>query len=1184
MGALSPRFLPENQIVREHKNQEPIENMRIMRSVVCAVSAAVLTFSLGAPAMRAQTRSVATRVTAKVDDTRTVQLKGNIHPLARPEFDRGAVADSQPMTRMLLLLQRSDAQERALQQLMDAQQTKGSGSYHTWLTPEQFGKQFGPADADVQAVTDWLTRQGFQVAKVGAGRNVIEFSGTAAQVRSAFHTEIHKFAVNGEEHMANVSEPAIPEALAPAVKGVVALHNFPIRAHVHNRGVYRLQRDNGVLKPLFTFGNPANFALAPADFAKIYNLPNYNVTAGVNDGTGVTIAIVGQSNINAQDVIDFRNLFGLPQNFTQANNVILNGPDPGLQLDAGDEGESILDVEWAGAVAPGAKILLVSTASTQSNPTQITTGVDLSAVYIVDNNIASILSESYGQCEPGLTAAQNQFFNALWQQAAAQGISVVVSSGDNGPAGCDPDLLPNVATDGLAVSGIASTPFNTAVGGTDFDPSAEPVTPPNQFWSASNGLTNGSALKYIPETTWDDSTCAFNFPTACTNPDTSSFLADISAASGGPSNCSHFSGSNCSSGYAIPPYQIGFNTQFPNVRTIPDVSFFASNGGPLSPTPFSGVANIVCQSDTNPNNASCNLNSPFTDFNLVGGTSAATPPFAGIVALLSQSLGGQRLGNVNFGLYAAAANDTTNNYKNGACSSSLNQTPGATCVFNDVTKGNIGVACAKGDTSVVTGQGTSWCQGTGSTFGVTVSNGGVAFAAGTGYDLATGLGSINVTNLIARWSTLFVRTATTTTVSNPSGGTPSGTNFTATVTVTGTGTPTGNVSLLALDSSQNVLGAIGGATSNGVTTPFTLSNGAVNIQTNLLAPTTAFVSASYSGDASNGGSVSAPVALAGAVAGASFASKTAMNFISFDNNGNPVPTNQPQTVAYGSPYILAAIVTKSDGTNCAFTYPATNTPIPCPKGTVALTDNGAPLKDFPSGPQLNATQIAKVSNEGGLVEDINVQLPGGAHSIQAAFTSSDTNYQNSSSNMLSVTITPAQTQIAVTGTGTTASLTLTALVASQSNSTQGPTGNVQFLNGSTALGAAVNCVPSGAVFTNGTLTTGASCTATLTTSVAGLYPPGTRGPRPTLPLWPAVFAALSVVLFALGWRWMPESRRRVYAYAGLLAFALLAAGIVAGCGGGGSSNNGGKTLNIKASYAGDTNYGTSTGTATITVQ
>src|SRR5215470_7071631 len=303
MGALSPRFLPCNGVITEDQNQEQIRNMRIMRRVLCTGVAAALLFLLGGQAMHAQTR-VPARITAQVNDTRTVELKGNIHPLARPEFDRGAVGDAQPMTRMLLLLQRSPEQETALRQLLDEQQTKGSANYHTWLTPEQFGKQFGPADADVQAVTDWLTRQGFQVAKVSAGRNVIEFNGTVAQVRNAFHTEVHRFTVKGEEHVANVSEPAIPEALAPVVKGVVSLNDFPRRAHLRNRGVYRWQRDTGEIKPLFTYtsGGSTTFAIGPGDFAKIYSIP-----AGAT-GAGQTIAIVGQSNIDAQDVIDFRNL------------------------------------------------------------------------------------------------------------------------------------------------------------------------------------------------------------------------------------------------------------------------------------------------------------------------------------------------------------------------------------------------------------------------------------------------------------------------------------------------------------------------------------------------------------------------------------------------------------------------------------------------------------------------------------------------------------------------------------------------------------------------------------------------------------------------------------------------------------------------------------------------------------
>jgi hypothetical protein len=714
------------------------------------------------------------------------------------------------------------------------------------------------------------------------------------------------------------------------------------------------------------------------------------------------------------------------------------------------------------------------------------------------------------------------------------------------------------------VSGIASTPFNVAVGGTDFDASAQPVTPPNQYWSATNLPTFASALTYIPETTWDDSLCAINYPAACNTVDSQG--ADVAAGSGGPSNCAIFSGSNCSKGYPMPAYQTGFHTsQYPTVRTIPDVSLFASNGQ-------NGVAVIVCEADANPNGASCSLSSPFSDFSLVGGTSAATPPFGAIVALLNQASGGQRQGNVNYGLYFLAAHDT--NYTGNLCNSSLPATPNSACIFNDVTKGNIAVACQKGSTSNVDGS-TSWCQGTGATLGVTVANGGVAYSAGPQYDLATGLGSINVTNLLGKWST-FVRSGTTTTVANLTGGTPSGTSFSATVTVTPAGV-TGDVSLNALASDgTTVLGSFG---------PFPLtSGGTATAITNILPPGTASVSATYGGDSTHGMSTSAPLALGGTVQGANFASKTTVNFVTFDSNNVPHLSTSPSPVQYGSPYILNVVVTKSDGTNCAFTYPKTVSPIPCPTGTITLKDGTTNLNDFPSGPASNATNASKISNEGGLVEDVNVQLPGGGHSITAAFVTGDTNYQSSNSNALTVTITPAATTTVVASnlasitSGT--QVTLTAVVGSSSNSSQGPTGTIQFQNGSTNIGAPVTCIPSGATAANA----GASCTATLpNTAIAMLFPPPTSNPRPTLPLLPTLSALLGIVLFALGWRWMPEKRRRTFAYAGFLAFALLAV-TIAGCGGGSGSSNGTHTVTIKASYVGDSNYAASSGSINITVQ
>jgi len=280
-------------------------------------------------ASMAQTPAVPARITQAIDETQLVRLKGNVHPLARPEFDQGAVADSTPMNRMLLLLQRSPEQEAALQTVLGEQQVKNSPNFHKWLTPQQFGAQFGPADADIHAVTEWLMHQGFQGIKVGNGRTTIEFSGTAGQVRNAFHTEIHRYLVNGELRQANSSDPQIPAALTPVVAGIVTLHNFPRKSMKRDAGTFVGNKGNGT-KPLFTTSSGCGsgrtqpcYALGPADFAKIYNLPPTTTL----DGTGVTIALVAVSNINPQDVIDFRNLFGLPANFTSAN-VILDGPDP----------------------------------------------------------------------------------------------------------------------------------------------------------------------------------------------------------------------------------------------------------------------------------------------------------------------------------------------------------------------------------------------------------------------------------------------------------------------------------------------------------------------------------------------------------------------------------------------------------------------------------------------------------------------------------------------------------------------------------------------------------------------------------------------------------------------------------------------------------------------------------------
>ena len=568
------------------------------------------------------------RVLEAVDNAKRVTLKGNVHPLARAEFDRGAAGDSLPMTRMLLLLKRSDAQETALQDYLGQQQDKSSPNFHRWLTPQEFGTQFGPADADIQAVTDWLGQQGFQINQVYSGKTVIEFSGTVAQVRAAFGAEIHQYQVEGKLYSANANDPQIPAGLAPVVAGIASLNNFSSKSMRQEVGSFTETKD-GLVIPQFTGANGQFYALGPADFARIYNIPSSL------SGTGSKIAIVGVSDINVQDFSDFRSLFGLPANVP---NIIYNGPNPGV---TGAEGEADLDVEWASAVAPSAHIdYIVSEGTLTADP------VVLSSLYVVDRNLDDVLSVSFGSCEKSEGTGGNALFQRLWEQAAAQGITVTVSAGDAGSAGCDDFQTEAAATAGLAVSGFASTPFNIAVGGTDFDDNGRQAS----FWSTTNATgSRESALGYIPETSWNDSCAApalaSNLTTVCASPN------GIPAGSGGPSGIN----AGAFSGYPKPSFQNGV-TPVDGARDIPDISLFASDG------PASKSFYVVCQADQIAPSSppSCEPGASGFSFLGVGGTSASAPSFAGILALIEQSERNRvpgstgRQGNANFVLYKLA--------------------------------------------------------------------------------------------------------------------------------------------------------------------------------------------------------------------------------------------------------------------------------------------------------------------------------------------------------------------------------------------------------------------------------------------------------------------------------------------------------------------------------------------------
>jgi pseudomonalisin len=593
------------------------------------------------------------RIIQAIDAGESQPLRGNVHPLARVENDQGQAAAAMMLNRMVMTFSPSATQQTDLDALLSEQQNPLSPYYHQWLTPEQFADRFGLSSPDLAKVVDWLQGQGFSVDETARSRTYVAFSGTAAQVDASFGTAIHHFVVNGEMHYANSSEPKLPWPLANVVTGIRGLNDFRPRAR---GGVGR-----SAPRPQFTSNISGNHFLAPDDFATIYNLkPLYS--SGI-DGSGQGIVVVGQTDLVMSDITTFRSLSGLP---AKSPSVVLvpGSADPGVVTD--DIGEANLDVQWAGAVARNAGIIYVNSKN----------GAFDSMFYAISQNLAPVISISYGDCEQHFSASDINSLKSVANQANAQGQTIVGPSGDSGAADCDfpPNANTTVtsATQGLAVDLPAALPTVTGAGGTTF---SEGV---GAFWSPTNNASNGSALSYIPETSWNDT--SFEIANK----------GSLAATGGGVSKL-----------FAKPSWQVGAGVPNDGKRDVPDISFNAS---------FDHDGYLVCSQGSCSNgfrNASGNLF-------VVGGTSAGAPVFAGIVALINQQLGAAQ-GNVNPRLYALAGSSTD--------------------AFHDITTGDNKVPCTAGSTDCPSGGGS------------------IGFSAGAGYDLVTGLGSVNAANLVNEFST-----------------------------------------------------------------------------------------------------------------------------------------------------------------------------------------------------------------------------------------------------------------------------------------------------------------------------------------------------------------------------------------------------------------------------------------------
>lgn len=541
--------------------------------------------------------------------TDSTAVEHNVSGRTRKAADLGQAPIDRQLTAVTLHFSRTDAQQADLNQLLADQQNPASPLYRQWLTPQQFGTRFGLSAADITKVSAWLTSQALSVTGVAQSSTFVTVSGSIGQIQKAFKTQIDSVSLDGEQHIANISDPVLPTGIAAVVTGITGLDDFKPRSRIRS------------IHPNFTSSISGKHFIAPGDFNTIYDI-NPLLSSSIN-GSGVTIAVMGRTDINLADVAAFRSAAGLIVN---APSVIVYGTDPGTS--SSDLPEAQLDVEWSGAIAPGAKILYV-------NSTDV---IGISLVQAIDHDLAPILSISYGLCESGWGQAALNSYNAGFQQANAQGQTIVGPSGDSGATDCD--YASASASDGLAIDFPASSPFVTAAGGTSFNEGA------GSYWSTTNGTNQGSALSYIPELPWNE--------TSATN--------GLAAGGGGSSAF-----------FAKPAWQVGNGVPNDFARDTPDIALAAASS-------HDGFLYCVSGSCVN------GFRAADTTLSVVGGTSVSAPSFAAILALLEQKISPTKgLGNINPTLYGLANSTYVNN------------------VFHDVVSGNNASPCITGTPDCPTG-------------------------------------------------------------------------------------------------------------------------------------------------------------------------------------------------------------------------------------------------------------------------------------------------------------------------------------------------------------------------------------------------------------------------------------------------------------------------------------------------
>ncbi len=971
-------------------------------------------------------------ITQGIDESKLTTLAGTVRPEVNPRNDLGPVPDYFPIEHMLLQLKRSVEQERKLEKYIEETQRQLSPNFHRWLTAQQFGQRFGLAKQDLESIKGWLESHGFRVNTVYDNGMLIDFSGTAIQVQAAFHTQIHELSVEGEKHSANVSNPQIPAALAPAVAGIVSLNDF------HPHPLYKSKAN-------FTYTDPKGdlwYAIVPSDLATIYNM-NPLFHSGIT-GKGQTIVLIEDSNLySASDWTRFRSVFGLSSHTSGTLSQLHPAPPSGPNncLNPGynpDDIEATLDVEYASAAAPDAAIELASCTNTEASWGGV---IALENVLNSSSVPPSIVSISYGECETLNGAALNAAFNSAYEQAVTEGISVFVSAGDNGAAGCyrGTPWTPW----GVGVSGWTSTPYNVSVGGTDFGDTYAGTG--STYWSGTNNSSYGSAFSYVPEIPWNDSCASTLLATSygygvtygdqgfCGSATGENFW-DITAGSGGPSACASgqpaqpgIVGGTCA-GWPKPSWQSLEGVPNDGVRDIPDVSLFAADGVWWHYYP-------LCLSD--PSFSSSGTADPCAgtpdQWLGAGGTSFASPIMAGIQALVNQKTG-DRQGNPNPIYYSLAAKEYGTS-GNSSCNSTLGNQAGNSCVFYDITIGDNDVDCQYIDCYWPNASESTPADPTVGVLSTSDSSYQPTYPATAGWDFATGIGSVNAANLANNWPKAtpnFTLAADPYSFSVKQGGNASSTitivpqgHFSGNVNLTVSGLPSGVTAAFSANptpsTSTLTLTATNSATPGTVTLKVTGTSGKLSASTPI---TLTVVQNQWFTMSAVPTGVTVPK---GAGAGASTITITPVN--GFSNNVaftasalpngvtatfSPNPATNSSTVGFiatqkAKPGTYTVTITGTSGTATASTTIAL-TVVPLGTFTMAATPTKLSIGQGSSG-----TITVTISAKGGFDQSVSLYASGLPKGLTGSFS------QNPAGSMSTLTLTASSTaktgasDIAITG-------------------------------------------------------------------------------------------------------------------------------------------------------------------------